>query len=78
MASGKSKGSRRYDKENILWQSTVAIRSDPVGSPLFAIARCVSWCAHRMEELVNKGPIIRPAYKPLYRLRDYVPLKDRK
>ena len=32
MASGESKGSRRYDKENILWQSTVAIRSDPVGS----------------------------------------------
>ena len=47
-------------------------------TPLFAIARCVSWCAHRMEELVNQGPIIRPAYKPLYRLRDYVPLKDRK
>ena len=46
-------------------------------TPLFAIARCVSWCAHRMEELVNQGPIIRPAYKPLYRLRDYVPLKDR-
>ena len=25
MASGESKGSRRYDKENLLWQSTVAI-----------------------------------------------------
>ena len=23
----------RYDKENLLWQFTVAIRSDPVGSP---------------------------------------------
>ena len=30
--SGESKGLRRYDKENLLWQSTVAIRSDPVGS----------------------------------------------
>jgi len=30
MASGESKGSRRYDKENLLWQSTVAIKSDPV------------------------------------------------
>jgi len=30
-ASGESKGSRRYDKENLLWQFTVAIRSDPVG-----------------------------------------------
>ena len=47
-------------------------------TPLFAVARCVSWCAHRMEELINQGPIIRPAYKPLYRPRDYVPLKDRK
>jgi hypothetical protein len=32
MASGESKGSRRYDKENLLWQSTVEIKSDPVGS----------------------------------------------
>ena len=32
MAGAESKGSRRYDKENILWQSTVAIKSDPVGS----------------------------------------------
>ena len=46
-------------------------------TPLFAVSRCVSWCAHRMEELVNGGPIIRPAYKPLYRPREYVPLKDR-
>ena len=30
--SGESKGSRRYDKENLLWQFTVAIKSDPVGS----------------------------------------------
>ena len=47
-------------------------------TPLFAIGRAVSWCAHRMEELINNGPIIRPAYKPLYRPRPYIPLKDRK
>ncbi len=47
-------------------------------TPLFAVGRCVSWCAHRMEELINNGPILRPAYKPLYRPRSYVPLKDRK
>ena len=46
-------------------------------TPLFAIARCVSWCAHRMEELVNAGPIIRPAYKPIFHPRDYVKLSDR-
>ncbi|MCR5413967.1 MAG: citrate synthase [Kiritimatiellae bacterium] len=47
-------------------------------TPLFAVARCVSWCAHRMEELINQGPIIRPAYKPLYHPRKYVPIKNRK
>ena len=47
-------------------------------TPLFAVARCVSWCAHRMEELVNEGPIIRPAYKPIFHPRDYVRLSDRK
>ena len=47
-------------------------------TPLFAVARCVSWCAHRMEELINQWPIIRPAYKPLYHPREYVALKDRK
>ncbi|MBR1921506.1 MAG: citrate synthase [Kiritimatiellae bacterium] len=46
-------------------------------TPLFAVARCVSWCAHRMEELVNEGPIIRPAYKPIYHPRPYVRLADR-
>ena len=46
-------------------------------TPLFAVARCVSWCAHRMEELVNEGPIIRPAYKPIFHPRDYVKLTDR-
>lgn len=46
-------------------------------TPLFAVARCVSWCAHRMEELVNQGPIIRPAYKPIYHEKKYVKLADR-
>ena len=30
---------------------------------IFAIARISGWCAHRIEELVNTGKIIRPAYK---------------
>ena len=30
-----------------------------------------------MEELVNEGPIIRPAYKPIFHPRKYVPLMER-
>ena len=46
-------------------------------TPLFAVARCVSWCAHRMEELINKGPIIRPAYKAKSPMREYTDMENR-
>ena len=47
-------------------------------TPLFAVGRVVGWCAHRMEELVNGGPIIRPAYKPVYkRERPYEAMEAR-
>ena len=47
-------------------------------TPIFAIARMAGWSAHRMEELVNAGKIIRPAYASVSERRAYVPLKDRK
>lgn len=47
-------------------------------TPLFAIARIAGWSAHRMEELINAGKIIRPAYMSVCVEKDYVELKDRK
>jgi citrate synthase len=46
-------------------------------TPLFAVARVVGWCAHRIEELVNKGKIIRPAYKSIAPYRQYIPISER-
>ena len=46
-------------------------------TPIFAIARVVGWSAHRMEELVNAGKIIRPAYKNVAPHKEYVPLAER-
>jgi len=46
-------------------------------TPIFAIARMAGWSAHRMEELINQGKIIRPAYKSVAPSREYVPMAER-
>ena len=46
-------------------------------TPLFATARIAGWSAHRMEELINAGKIIRPAYMSISTEKKYTPLKDR-
>ena len=46
-------------------------------TPIFAIARMAGWAAHRMEELYGANRIIRPAYRSMIQLRDYVPLAER-
>jgi citrate synthase len=46
-------------------------------TPLFAIARVTGWSAHRIEEILNAGKIIRPAYMAVQDHRDYVPMEKR-
>ncbi len=46
-------------------------------TPIFAIARIAGWSAHRLEELINNGKIIRPAYKSVAKHQEYKPLEDR-
>ncbi len=46
-------------------------------TPIFAIARIAGWSAHRMEDIINAGKIIRPAYKNVAKHAPYVNLSDR-
>ena len=46
-------------------------------TPIFAIGRIAGWSAHRLEELVNAGKIIRPAYKAVAKHKPYTPLSER-
>ena len=48
-----------------------------MNTPLFAIARVVGWCAHIIEEHLNGGKIIRPAYKNISKREDYRPIAER-
>ncbi|KUG04594.1 citrate synthase (si) [hydrocarbon metagenome] len=46
-------------------------------TPIFALARISGWSAHRIEEIVNAGKIIRPAYKSVAKRRQYIPMEER-
>ena len=46
-------------------------------TPIFAISRISGWAAHRMEEIINNGKIIRPAYKYVGTHRTYSAMEDR-
>ncbi len=46
-------------------------------TPLFVMSRIVGWSAHRIEEVISGGRIIRPAYKSVCPHFTYVPLDKR-
>lgn len=47
-------------------------------TPIFAMARVVGWCAHRIEQIMQ-GKIIRPAYIQVSSdVKDYVSIRERK
>ena len=47
-------------------------------TPIFAISRIAGWSAHRIEEIISGGRIMRPAYKNVSRQRQFIPLDQRK
>ncbi|MDQ2084851.1 citrate/2-methylcitrate synthase [Herbivorax sp. ANBcel31] len=46
-------------------------------TPIFAISRVVGWSSHRIEEISNRGKIIRPAYKSIAKRRNYTKIDKR-
>ena len=46
-------------------------------TPLFAVSRMAGWSAHRMEELMTGGRIIRPAYKAIPKKKKYISISER-
>ena len=49
-----------------------------ISTPIFAVARLSGWCAHRIEELVAGGRLMRPAYKCVQPHVKYIPMSERK
>ncbi|MBN1307583.1 MAG: citrate/2-methylcitrate synthase [Chitinispirillaceae bacterium] len=46
-------------------------------TPIFSVSRIAGWSAHRIQEIVSGGKIIRPAYKSISERRPYTPLAQR-
>jgi citrate synthase len=77
----KVKGSDKEICANVDFYSGFVYRMlgipEDLYTPLFAVSRVAGWCAHRMEEIISGGRIIRPAYKCVQPRLGYVPLDRR-
>ena len=77
----KVKGSTKEICTNVDFYSGFVYRMlgipEDVYTPIFAISRVAGWCAHRMEELISGGRIIRPAYKCVQDTLSYTPMEKR-
>jgi citrate synthase len=51
--------------------------SEELYTPIFAVSRIAGWCAHRIEEIMYGGRIIRPAYRNVSERQGYVDIGSR-
>lgn len=77
----KIKGSSKQICANVdmysgLIYKTLGIPED-LYTPIFATARIAGWVAHRMEEVTSNARIMRPAYRCVAPVKDYIPLGSR-
>jgi citrate synthase len=77
----KYKGSDKEICSNVDFYSGFVYRMldipEELYTPLFAISRVPGWCAHRMEEMISAGRIIRPAYKCVQPRLEYTGMDKR-
>ena len=75
------KGDKKVISANVDMYSGIVYRAlgipDDLLTPMFAISRIAGWAAHRIEEILIGGRIIRPAYKAVSKPQEYTPLDKR-
>lgn len=75
------KGSNKTMCANVDMYSGLVYRilgiPDELFTPIFAVSRLAGWSAHRMEEILTGGRIIRPAYKAIAARREYKKIDER-
>ncbi|CDF02185.1 MAG: citrate/2-methylcitrate synthase [Ruminococcus sp.] len=75
------KGSNKTMCANVDMYSGLVYRMlgipDELFTPIFAVSRLAGWSAHRMEEILTGGRIIRPAYKAIAARREYKKIDER-